>query len=154
MAASLPSVERLDNRESVSSVSPKERADHKPDGASLAGRATLDATPQVGVDVAQVVAGSVSHGSSPADHDHQPITSKPATRLHTLADKIPTVCTIADVCRILQISQSTYFLLKRKGTFPIPELQPPVDSRPRFAGIHVQQYLEGRVVTPRRKRVA
>lgn len=84
-----------------------------------------------------------------ASADVTPAASVPP--VHTLADKIPTTCTVADVCRILQISQGTFYLQRRRGTFPIPELSPPVDSRPRFAGIHVQQYLEGRTAQPRRR---
>jgi len=71
---------------------------------------------------------------------------------HTLADQIPTVCTVADICRILQISQGTFYLQSRKGTFPIPRIDPPIDSRPRFFGEHVRQYLEGRVASPTRGR--
>lgn len=75
------------------------------------------------------------------------------TAIHTLADDIPTTCTVADVCRILQISQATFYARRKAGTFPIPELDPPVDSRPRFAGEKVRQYLDGRIAKPSMRRV-
>lgn len=62
---------------------------------------------------------------------------------HTLAEAIPTVCTVADVCRILQVSESQFYVLRRKGAFPIPAIDPPIDSRPRFLGAHVQAYISG-----------
>lgn len=62
---------------------------------------------------------------------------------HTLAEPIPTVCRVVDVLRILQISKSQFFALRAKGTFPIPEIEPAIDSSPRFRGADVQAYLDG-----------
>lgn len=62
----------------------------------------------------------------------------------TLDQPIPHVCTLEDVCRILQISEWTYHDQRRRGVFPIPEIEPRIGRRPRFAGKHVREYVEGR----------
>ena len=54
---------------------------------------------------------------------------------------IPMVCTSADVCRILRLSQSQFFKLRAQGRFPIPEIQPPIGSHPRFRGVDVRRYI-------------
>jgi hypothetical protein len=62
----------------------------------------------------------------------------------TLTDTIPMVCTSEDVCRALNISRSTFHRLRRTRKFPIPELDPRIDDRPRFAGQKVREYLDGK----------
>lgn len=61
----------------------------------------------------------------------------------TVDDPTPMVCTIADVCRILQIKESQFHALRRQGRFPIPEIEPRLDKRPRFRGIDVRRYVNG-----------
>lgn len=56
---------------------------------------------------------------------------------------IPACCTAADVIRILQISERQFYQLRRDGTFPIPEIDPPLDARPRFSGELVARYIAG-----------
>lgn len=70
---------------------------------------------------------------------------------HTLGERIPTVCRVADILRILQMSSSQFFALRKQGTFPIPELEPPLDSNPRFLGADVQAYLNGHQKGRRRR---
>lgn len=68
-----------------------------------------------------------------------------------LTPGIPTVCTVADVCRILRLSQRQFFALRAAGRFPIPEILPRLDRRPRFRGIDVQRYLSGEFQQRRRR---
>lgn len=63
---------------------------------------------------------------------------------------IPMVCTIDDVCRILQLSESQFFNLRRQGRFPIPELLPKIDKRPRFRGVDVRRFVNGGDMRKRR----
>lgn len=70
----------------------------------------------------------------------------------TVAERLPKVLTVKDVCRVLNISLAQFYLLKRKGTFPIQELLPKVTRGPRFAGADVQRYLDGEFAEPRRRR--
>ena len=70
---------------------------------------------------------------------------------HTLDERIPTVCRIADVLRICQISPAAFFKQRKRGTFPIPEIEPPIDSSPRFRGEDVKAWKDGRMA-PRRGR--
>lgn len=58
-------------------------------------------------------------------------------------EPIPMVCTIEDICRILQLSESQFFNLRKQGVFPIPEIQPRLDKRPRFRGVDVRRYVNG-----------
>ena len=71
----------------------------------------------------------------------------------TLDQPIPHVCTITDVCRILQISEAQFFVLRKRGQFPIPPIEPPIAKGPRFAGEHVRQYLRGELAPVRVRRV-
>lgn len=71
---------------------------------------------------------------------------------HTVGESIPSTCRIADVLRILNISAATFFAQRKRGTFPIPELEPPIDSSPRFDGRLVQAYLDGRLAAGSRRR--
>lgn len=64
---------------------------------------------------------------------------------HTLAERIPTVCRIGDILRILQIGSTKFHELRRNGTFPIPEIEPALDSGPRFRGVDVQAWIDGRL---------
>ena len=60
-----------------------------------------------------------------------------------VGEPIPAICTIEDVCRVMRISESQFFVLRRQGTFPIPEHLPRLDRRPRFLGENVRKYLAG-----------
>jgi hypothetical protein len=62
---------------------------------------------------------------------------------HTLNEAIPTVCRVEDVCRILQISRSTFYGLCRQARLPIAEIKPRITGGPRFKGGDVQAYLGG-----------
>lgn len=62
----------------------------------------------------------------------------------TLRDRLPKTCTLEDVCRALNISRATYYARQAENKFPIPELLPRLDRRPRFSGEKVLAYLEGR----------
>jgi predicted DNA-binding transcriptional regulator AlpA len=62
----------------------------------------------------------------------------------TIAEPIPHVCTIADICRVLNISRPKFYVLRAEGKFPIPELLPKLGRGPRFAGEMVRQYLAGK----------
>lgn len=55
-------------------------------------------------------------------------------------DALPHVLFIPDLCRVLGISRSTVEKLRRHGCFPIPEL-PPLDKRPRWGRLAVEQFL-------------
>jgi len=70
---------------------------------------------------------------------------------HTVGERIPSVCRIADVLRILNLTPATFFAQRKRGTFPIPELEPAIDSSPRFDGRLVQAYLDGRLAKGRRR---
>lgn len=67
-------------------------------------------------------------------------------------EAIPATCTVADVCRLLQLSQRQFFSLRAAGTFPIPEILPKLDRRPRFRGEDVRRYLAGEFNHGRRAR--
>jgi hypothetical protein len=71
-----------------------------------------------------------------------------------VGEPIPAICTIEDICRLLRLSESQFFALRRLGTFPIPEHLPRLDRRPRFKGEHVKAYIEGDLAPARRKRSA
>jgi hypothetical protein len=62
-----------------------------------------------------------------------------------VSDAIPKTCTIADICRHMNISRAQFHALRKEGTFPIPELLPKLDLRPRFSGEAVQQYLNNQL---------
>jgi hypothetical protein len=66
-----------------------------------------------------------------------------------MADEIPAVCFIRDVCRALRMSRTTLKRLRRHGAFPIPEL-PALDKHPRWSGAEVQKFLERPVVVARK----
>ena len=57
-----------------------------------------------------------------------------------MADEIPPVCLIPDLCRILRTSPRTIARLRRAGAFPIRELCG-IDKRPRWSGEDVRAYL-------------
>ena len=66
-------------------------------------------------------------------------------------EPIPATCTVADVCRLLHLSQRQFFTLRAAGTFPIPEVLPRLDRRPRFSGELVRRYLAGEFAGGRRR---
>ena len=59
-----------------------------------------------------------------------------------VGETIPLVCLVDDVCRLLRISRAQYFSLRKRGLFPIPEIEPRVGD-PRYHGADVQRYLQG-----------
>ena len=61
---------------------------------------------------------------------------------HERGERIPAVCFIEDVARILRMSRRTVERLRRHGAFPIAEL-PALDARPRWSGDAVQRWLKG-----------
>jgi hypothetical protein len=71
--------------------------------------------------------------------------------VHTLAEPIPTVCSIADLCRILQMSRRSLDRARSRGSFPIPEIEPRLGP-PRFSGAMVQAYLDGRAMPAHKRR--
>jgi len=60
-----------------------------------------------------------------------------------LVAQVPAVCTIDDLAELLKISKQQIFALRAKKSFPIPEIMPRIDSRPRFSGETVSRYLHG-----------
>lgn len=66
-----------------------------------------------------------------------------SAEVHACDAPIPMVCTIADVCRILQLSPSQYYRLRADNKFPIPEIQPRIGGRARFRGTDVRRYIFG-----------
>lgn len=72
----------------------------------------------------------------------------------TVADTIPKVCTVADVCRALNISQRRFYELRSAHTFPIPEIRPRLTRGPRFSGVDVQLYIEGAFGSTSERRVS
>ena len=88
--------------------------------------------------------------SSP-DDGLQP-TTPPAEQangtLHIVAEA---VYTISEVCRRLRISDAQYHALRKRGRWPIPELQPSLGDA-RFAGAEVLRYLHGDFASVRGRR--
>ena len=54
--------------------------------------------------------------------------------------KIPAVCFVEDVCRILRVSRTTLDKLRRHGAFPIAEMRS-LDKRPRWSGAAVLDFM-------------
>jgi len=71
-----------------------------------------------------------------------------------LSERIPHVCTIDDVCRILQIGQSTYFAWTNSGRLPFAEIQPRIGRSPRFSGADLQLWIEGHYASRRQKKAS
>jgi predicted DNA-binding transcriptional regulator AlpA len=61
----------------------------------------------------------------------------------TLADRIPMLCTVTDVCRLLQISQPRFYQLLKAQRFPFAEVRPRIAGGPRFRGADVRNYIDG-----------
>jgi hypothetical protein len=51
-----------------------------------------------------------------------------------LIERIPPVCTFDEANRILRLSRSNAKRLRTLKCYPVPEMLPPFDDRPRFAG--------------------
>jgi hypothetical protein len=51
-----------------------------------------------------------------------------------LIERVPLVCTLDEANHFLRISRSTSDKLRRLGCYPVPEMQPRFDDRPRFSG--------------------
>ena len=67
-------------------------------------------------------------------------------------ETIPAVCTVEILCDLLHISQRTFYEQRAAGTFPIPEIEPRIGRRARFAGELVRRYLAGELQPARRSR--
>jgi predicted DNA-binding transcriptional regulator AlpA len=66
---------------------------------------------------------------------------------------LPLICFAEDVCEALGISRATLKRLRRHGAFPIPEIYPPLDKRPRWSRAAVDAYVEQTQLTRGRLRV-
>jgi hypothetical protein len=52
-----------------------------------------------------------------------------------IIERVPLVCTLDDVCRLLRISRAHAWRMRRDRIFPVRELEPNFDDRhPRFSG--------------------
>ena len=60
-----------------------------------------------------------------------------------LGDRIPHVCKVSDVCRILRISRRTFERLTAQRKLPLAELDR-IDRHRRFSGASVQRIAAGR----------
>lgn len=69
-------------------------------------------------------------------------------------EPIPACCTVADICRLLRLSARTFYEQRAAGTFPIPEIEPRIGRRPRFAGELVRRYLAGELKPAKARRSA
>lgn len=72
------------------------------------------------------------------------------TKAAPLAEAIPRICTLADISRLLQVSRSQIYLLRREGRFPIRQLPDACGTRPRFSGEDVRRYLSGELLSLRK----
>jgi predicted DNA-binding transcriptional regulator AlpA len=73
----------------------------------------------------------------------------------TLREGIPIICTVTDVLRILRLSESQFYKLRRENKFPIREI-PALDSTLRFRGADLAAFIErnpqGQADQPPRRR--
>lgn len=79
-----------------------------------------------------------------------PESQEPQRGAH-VAEPIPDVCFIPDVCRALKVSRRTVERLLRFDAFPIPTL-PALDRRHRWSGLAVRRWRDaehGRQSGPR-----
>ena len=53
---------------------------------------------------------------------------------------VTTILLFSDVCRELRISETTGKRRRRAGTFPIPEILPHLDRRPRYSSRDVEAF--------------
>jgi hypothetical protein len=60
----------------------------------------------------------------------------------TLDESIPHVCTVADLCRIFQVTRRTLYTWLKESALPFSEIKPRV-GHPRWSGADVRLYLEG-----------
>ncbi len=60
----------------------------------------------------------------------------------TVDQAIPKTCTIADVCRILQVSRPRFYQWMHEQRIPFSEIRPRIGS-PRYRGSDVQAWLDG-----------
>jgi hypothetical protein len=60
----------------------------------------------------------------------------------TLADRVPMVCTVEDLCRFLQKSRSQVYRLLQTGLLPFQEIEPRIGA-PRFRGADLLLWLDG-----------
>lgn len=69
-----------------------------------------------------------------------------ATSPMTVDESIPKTCTVAQVCRILQLSRRRFYELLASGQIPFSEIKPRIGT-PRFRGEDLQLWLEGGYAT-------
>lgn len=71
-------------------------------------------------------------------------------------ERIPAVAGFVQCCKVLAISRSSAYRMRRDGTFPVPEMSPPFpDNKPRFAGEAILAEIRRRARNgrePRRRR--
>jgi hypothetical protein len=60
----------------------------------------------------------------------------------TLDEPIPHLCTVQDICRLLQMSPATFYAKLRDKRFPFAEVEPRI-AGPRFRGADVRLYVDG-----------
>jgi hypothetical protein len=65
-----------------------------------------------------------------------------------LIERIPPVCTLEETCEILRMSRRNADRLRKLGAFPVPEMQPPFDDRPRFSGEDILAAIRARWLRP------
>ena len=75
----------------------------------------------------------------------------PAAGLALVDEPIPMVCFLDDLVRLLRISLPQIHDLRKAGVFPLREITPPLDRRPRWYGDTVRAYLQGESRPPLRK---
>lgn len=69
-----------------------------------------------------------------------------------LLQRIPPVCTFDEANRFLRFSRRQGERLRAMGIYPVPEMQPPFDDRPRFAGEDILATIRARSDYGRSKR--
>jgi hypothetical protein len=74
------------------------------------------------------------------------------TRTDELIERVPIVCTFDEANRFLRLSRSTGEKLRRLGCYPVPEMQPAFDDRPRFSGEDILAAIRSRSDFGRSKR--
>jgi hypothetical protein len=67
-------------------------------------------------------------------------------------EKLPLVCTFDEANRALRLSRRKAERLRREQCYPVPEMQPPFDDRPRFSGEDILAAVRARSDYGRSKR--
>lgn len=61
-------------------------------------------------------------------------------------ESIPKTCTVAQVCRVLQLSPRRFYELRASGQIPFCEIKPRI-GQPRYRGEDLQRWLDGEYAT-------